>query len=128
MSDHAAQAASTPPAEPQVALACTLSGHPKHRAGLSEETVCERFALRIREALGVPVKLVGSLPGGERARWVRLEVKLLPRGRVEAALTSRLRGKATNHPALAVQVMDKPLGLSEIDRLARLAGKTLAGN
>jgi hypothetical protein len=123
-----ASAAATRPVEPPVALVCTVSGLPKHRGELTAEAVCERFSLRIREALGLPVIQARQVPAASGARWVKLQVRLLPRGRAEAALTSRLHGKATDHPALAVQVMDKPMDLGDIDRLARLAGKTLAGS
>lgn len=113
--------------DPSIALVCTVSGLPKGGRELTAEAVCSRFLLRIREALGLPAALTGLVPRGDKARWVKLEIRLLPQGRAEATLTSRLHGKATDHPLLAVQVMDKPLGLSEIDRLARLAGRTLAG-
>ena len=121
-----AGAAATPPAQPPVALVCTVSGLPKPRGELTAEAICERISLRIHEALELPVIRATQVPAGDRARWVRLEIRLLPRGRAEAALTSRLHGKATDHPLLAVQVMDKPMELGDIDRLARLAGKTLA--
>jgi hypothetical protein len=128
VAEFRASAAAARPVEPRVELVCTVSGPAKHRGGLSAEAVCERFSQRIREALGRPVEQAGQVPGGERARWIRLEVRLLPRARAEAAITSRLRDKATSHPLLAVQVMDKPMDLGDIDRLARLAGKTLAGS
>jgi hypothetical protein len=121
-------AAAAQTAQPPVVLVCAVTGLAKHRGALTDEAVCSRAALRISEALGVPVALSGQVPAGGRGRWVRLELRLLPRGRAEAALTSRLHGKATDHPLLAVQVMDKPMDLGDIDRLARLAGKTLAGS
>jgi hypothetical protein len=123
MGQSAASAATAGP----VALICTVSGLAKHRGALTDEAVCARFALRIREALGLAVTPARQVPAGSGKRWVKLQIKLLPRGRAEAALTSRLHGKATDHPILAVQVMDKPMELGDIDRLARLTGRTLAG-
>jgi hypothetical protein len=121
-----ANAAATPPASPEVTLVCTVSGRSKHHRELTAEAICARFLPRIREALTLPVKQAGQVPAGSRARWVKVDIRLLPRDRAEAALTTHLRGKATKHPLLAVQVMDKPLGLGEIDTLARLAGRRLA--
>lgn len=127
MGHTSASAAATRPVEPPVELVCTVSSLPKGSGELTSEAICTSFLRRIREALSVPVTQTGSLPAGDRGRWVKLDVRLSPRGRAEAALTSRLHDKATSHPILAVQVMDKSLGLSEIDRLARLVGKTLVG-
>lgn len=123
-----ASGAANPSAPPPVALLCTVAGSAKDRSGFTDEAVCERFSARIREALQLPVQRAGQVPAGAGARWVKLEIKLQPRDRAEAVLTSRLHGKATSHPLLAVQVMDKPMDLDDIDRLARLAGKTLAGH
>jgi hypothetical protein len=120
-------AAASRPAQPPVALVCHVAGPAKGRGELTDEAICARFTTMIQEALGQPIKRTARLPAGERGRWIRLEVRLLPRGRAEAAFTSKLHGKATNHPLLAVQVMDKTMDLREIDKLARLAGKTLAG-
>jgi hypothetical protein len=111
-----------------VTLICTISGPAKNRAAITDEVVCARFSVRIREALKSPIVRAGQVPEGAGARWVRLEIALKPLGRVEAVLTSRLHGKATNYPLLAVQVMDKPMSLDDIDRLARLAGRTLASD
>jgi hypothetical protein len=124
----AARPAATRPAEPQVALVCTVKGLAKHHRGIAAAALCARFEQRIREALGVPVAQAGQIPAGSKGRWIKIEVRMMPLGRAEAALISRLHGKSTEHPLLAVQAMDKPLGLGEIDRLARLAGKTLAGH
>jgi hypothetical protein len=126
--DSETSAAANPPAPVPVALVCTVVGAPKDRGGFTDEAICERFSARIREALDLPVKQAGKVPARAGGRWVKLEIKLQPRGRAEAVLTSRLHGKATNHPLLAVQVMDKPMDLDDIDRLARLAGRTLTGH
>jgi hypothetical protein len=123
-----ASGAANHPAPAPVALVCTVSGQPKDRGALTDAAVCGRFLARIGEALDLPVDRAGHVPAGAGARWVKLAIRLLPRGRAEAAVTSRLHGKATSHPAMAVQVMDKPMDLSDIDKLARLAGKTLAGH
>lgn len=128
MDEFEANATVSGSSQPQIEMLCTVTGPAKHRGALTDKAVCERFGLRIREALKQPVKQTALIPASSKARWVKLQIKLLPLGRAEAALTSRLHGKATNHPLLAVQVMDKPLGLGEIDKLARLAGQTLAAS
>jgi hypothetical protein len=126
--ETSASAAAAPAAQQPVELACTINGLAKSRGVLTAEAICSRFSQRIREGLAVPVKQTGQVSARANARWIKLKVRLLPRGRAEAALTSRLHGKATDHPLLAVQVMDKPMDLGDIDRLARLAGKMLAGS
>lgn len=121
-----ANAATTSDPRESVALVCTVAGLPKHRGVLTEESICARFSLRIREALERSVRPEAQLPASPAARWIKLEVKLLPRDRAEARLTSRLHGNAMNHPVMAVQVMDKSMDLDDIDKLARLVGRTLA--
>jgi hypothetical protein len=127
-SESIASGAEKPSVATPVALVCTVTGLPKDRNGFTDTAVCQRFSARIGEALASPVQRADQVPAGNKARWVKLEIKLKPRGRTEAELTSRLHGKATSHPLMAVQVMDKPVDLGDIDRLARLAGKTLASH
>ena len=109
-----------------VTLVCTVAGAPKGNAAFERAALCRNFAQRIGPALDAKVVLADVLPKGAAARWVRLELKLQSPSRIEAALTSHLHGKATNYPPLGVQVVDKPLGLREIDRLASLVAKSLA--
>jgi hypothetical protein len=127
----AAMAAYATPAMAQsgkapITLVCSASGLAKHGAGLSEAALCSRFTAPVAAALKAKVNHGATLPVDPKARWIRIAVRLDPRGRAEALLTSKLHGEATNYPLLAVQVMDKPLQLREIDRLARHVAATLA--
>lgn len=109
-----------------VTLVCTVSGAPKGQSGFDPAAVCRNLADRIGPALGARIVPAATLPSAATARWVRVAIRISPPGRIEAALTTHLDGKATSHPSLGVQVVDKAMGLSEIDRLARLVAQTLA--
>lgn len=111
---------------PLVSLVCTVSGAPKGQPDFDPAAVCRNLADRIGPALGARMVPAARLPSAATARWVQVAIRILPPGRIEAALTTRLHGTATTHPSLGVQVVDKPMGLSEIDRLARLVAQTLA--
>lgn len=109
-----------------VGLVCALSGKTRLERGVSREAICARFGKELSAALHAPVSQLASVPSGRSARWVKAELKLLPHGGIEAVLVSHLGGPTRRHPAIALRVMDKPLGLREIDRLARLAAAGIA--
>ena len=89
---------------------------------------CARFAARLSKEMGNRIVLAQAPPQRAGQRWIRADLRLLPREKVEARLTSHLHDKTTNYPPLAVQTMDKRLGLGEIDQLASHAARLLNQN
>lgn len=109
-----------------VVLVCSLAGARPAKSGLTEPAVCARFAARLSNEMGNRIVLAQAAPP-QRAgqRWIRADLRLLPREKVEARLTSYLHARKINYPSIAVQAMDKSLGLSEIDQLAKHAARLL---
>lgn len=110
-----------------VTLVCSLSGAPKGKSAFDRNGVCAAFSDQIGSALGAQVVRAARVPIDRQARWVRIDLTVFPPSRIEAALTSRLHTTTTKHPPMGVQVVDKPLTMREIDRLARLVAESLAG-
>lgn len=111
-----------------VVLVCSLAGAGSAKSGLTEPAVCARFAARLSKEMGNRIVLAQAPPQRAGQRWIRADLRLLPREKVEARLTSHLHDKTTNYPPLAVQAMDKRLGLGEIDQLASHAARLLKQN
>ncbi len=103
----------------RIALMCKVSGVNAIHPATSEAAVCASFKQHIDRALAVQTQLVGSPPVKSRGEWITVELHFLKSGTATADVVSRLRSKTTIHPQIAVDVMDKSLGLGEVGKLAR---------
>lgn len=114
------------PANRGAALICMVAGVNAIRPATSSSAVCAVFKRQIDRALTAPTQTVGGLAAGSRGDWIKLDVRLLKSGTVTADAASRLQGKTVAHPQIAIDVMDKSVGMREIEILAQEVAKAIS--
>jgi hypothetical protein len=93
---------------------------------MGEEEVCALFKAKIDDALKQKTFVVGDESAVLPANWLKLEVRFSMPGTASATITQSKRGKETVHPEIAVDVMDKAMGPSDVNMLADAVGQYLA--
>lgn len=107
-------------------LLCSVNGSTVLSPSTSEAAVCDIFKKRIDQALAQPSRLVttGSLASQER--WLKLDIRLSKGRSAAAVLVQNEGGRVVAHPEIVVDVMDKPLGVNELELLATEVAKLIA--
>lgn len=92
---------------------CKVDGAKYLQAEASEQDLCARFGARLAEQVG-------------EARLAGLEISLEIKksGDIEA----QLAGNEKTYPSVAVNVMDRALNLSDLDRLADAVAQVIVNN
>jgi hypothetical protein len=106
-----------------VALVCTASGAQNLRPAATSTQVCAAFKRRFDAALGRDTHAAARAPASGDVISVALNIPG-PRG-ASAAVTTRAGGRSARWPEISIDVMDKPLGMSEIEQLAAEVARTI---
>lgn len=93
---------------------------------MGEEEVCALFKAQIDDALKPNALVIGDESAALPANWLKLEVRFSMPGTASATITQSKSGKETVHPEIAVDVMDKAMGPSDVKILSTAVGQYLA--
>jgi hypothetical protein len=117
MAGGSAQSA-TPGFEPgrEIVLVCTVAGAANIHPSATSAQICAVFKRRFDAALGRATRLSPALQGADNA--VQIAVRMADARSASAAVTTIARGKSTRWPELTVDVMDRHMGMREIEQLA----------
>ena len=94
---------------------CTVEGAQYLSVSATEVEICDLFQSKLSEALG------SGGPGGDVA--VSLEIE--KSGTINASVTKTAESTPTNYPTVSVDVMDRPLNLSDVEQLAMSAARVI---
>lgn len=117
--------ARTPDFDParEVAFVCTVTGA-KHLAPAgSAQQVCALFKRRIDAAIARQTRAAPAWPA--RGNAIRVTVRIAGPHEVGAAATIRTRGRTRQIPELTLDVMDKAVGLRDLELLANQIARTI---
>jgi hypothetical protein len=98
-----------------VELSCSVDG--AQYVG-SAADICSAFQNKIDAALTAPTKLVGVFVKHGHKDAIDVDVQILKRGGVVARVKQRKSGTVESYPEIAIDVMDRPLGLRDVEMLA----------
>lgn len=93
-------------------------------ADVDEAAICALFKTEIERALGVT--MADAPATGAEGDWVRVEIRGSSPVTVSAMVVQRINGQETSLPDMAVDVSDRPVGLSDIGMLAAQVARTIA--
>ena len=107
----------------EVALVCTATGAQNLHPATTSAQVCSAFKRQFDAALGRDTLVATRAPASGDVVSVALHIPG-PRG-ASAAVTTRAGGVSARWPEISVDVMDKPLEISEIGQLATQVARTI---
>lgn len=84
------------------------------------------FKVKIDAALKRKTIAINSVSETVRADWIMLDVRFLMSRTASAVVKQSTAGQQTNHPEIAVDVMDKVIGPSDVGTLASEVAKVLS--
>ena len=113
-------------AQNDVGLLCAVEGTSMLRPVMSDQAVCAVFKTKIDTALMRKTVVVRSVSKGEPADWIKIDVRFSKSGTASAIVVQSNGGKQTDHPEIAVDVMDKAMGASDVATLAAEVAKFIA--
>lgn len=99
----------------EVVLVCAVTGAGKIRPAATAPQICAEFKRRFDTALGRGTRSAASPPA--RGQLVTVDLRITATG-AAALVAARAGGKTHRWPEIAVDVMDKQLGMREIGLLA----------
>lgn len=105
-------------ASTSVELLCTVEDAEKTAKTNSPENVCDEIKREIDTALSRQTKAVKSVTPASLVDWIKVDVRFAQGRTVTATVAQRIGRREIIHPEIAVDVMDKPLGMKEIKLLA----------
>jgi hypothetical protein len=117
---------SNPAFEPgrEIAFYCTVSGASAVKPVVTQAQVCALFKRRFDTALG-QITRAGAGPSAS-ANAIRVAVRISDNRSASAAITTTARGKSTRWPEISVDVMDKSLGIRELEQLAGAVARSIS--
>jgi hypothetical protein len=121
---HALPAAAGFEANREIVLVCTVAGAGYVRPAASAAQICSAVKRRLDARLGRVTRATSALPATGNA--IRIEIRIPGNRSASAAVTTIARGKSTRWPEFAVDVMDRPLGMGEIEQLAGDIAQTIS--
>jgi hypothetical protein len=110
----------------EVAFMCSVDGAKFLSPAMSSEDICALFKTKIDDAMKEKTVISTSHSKAMPADWIKLDVQLLKRGTASAMVVQKTDGRETVHPEIAVDVIDKAMGPSDISKLASEVAKFLA--
>ena len=113
-------------AQYDVGLACAVEGAGLLKPEMSNAAVCAEFQTKIEAALARKTIAVNSTAGAESVDWIKIDVRFSKPSTASAMVVQRTGGKQTDHPEIAVDVMDKAIGSSDVATLATEVAKFIA--
>lgn len=94
--------------------------------GVTAATICDRFKAEVDRALAVTTTVGsadGIVPDGD---WIRVTVRATSPATVSATVVQNMGGEEAILPDMAVDVLDRPMGLSDFGILATQVATHLA--
>lgn len=85
---------------------------------MTSEILCDEIKRKIDGALAQQTRPVKSITRAGDAEWIEVDVRMVPPGTASATVVHHIGGREFAHPEIAVDVMDKPFGPAEAERLA----------
>lgn len=118
--------AKTPVFDParEVVFVCSASGTERLRPQTSAAQVCALFRQKVEAAIARRTRSANALPSS--GNGLRIVVRIDSARSASAAATVQARGKTIRHPELTIDVMDKSLGMRDLDLLANQIARKLA--
>lgn len=107
----------------EVALVCAVTGAQNLHPAATSALVCAAFKRRFDAALGRDTQPAIRVPAKGDVVNVALNIPG-PRS-ASATVTTRAGGRSARWPEISIDVMDKPLGMSEIEQLAAEVARTI---
>lgn len=114
-------------ADTGITFACSAEAFKSAEAGLTESAICALFKAEIDRALGLTMTEVSAgaaMPA--TGDWIMVRLGATSPVTVSAAVSQRIAGVEASLPDMAVDVSDKPVGLSDIGMLAAQVATTIA--
>ena len=109
-----------------VGFFCSVKGEKHLSPVMSSEAICDVFKVKIDAALKRKTIAINSVSETVRADWIMLDVRFLMSRTASAVVKQSTAGQQTNHPEIAVDVMDKVIGPSDVGTLASEVAKVLS--
>ena len=107
-------------------LLCTVEGVKLLSPAMNSDAVCEIFKAKIDEKLARKTVSVNSASEPDSANWIKLNIRFSHPGTASAMVVQNESGMQTIHPEIAVDVMDKAIGRTEVTMLAVEVARTVA--
>jgi hypothetical protein len=104
---------------------CSVNGLGTMKPAVSAEAVCADFKNKIDTVRGKKSEAVNALSLTANRDWLKLEVTITKGRGAVAVLTRKTGAKQHIYPEVAIDVMDKPLGEQELERLATEVAKLI---
>lgn len=106
------------------AFSCSVIG--KQHIG-STEAICLPFRQKIDATLPQALTTADTFLTGSGQDTIKVEIRILKHGSMIVQVIQRKQGKLYIHPDQAIDVMDRPIRLKDVERLAdevaKLVGK-----
>ncbi len=99
----------------KTAFSCSVSGK---QSLATVEVICLRFRQKIDVTLPRPSTHADTFLTGSQEDAIDIEIRILKYGSITALVTQRKRGAITIHPEQVIDIMDRPMRLQDIERLA----------
>lgn len=108
----------------EIVLVCTVTGAGFVRPAATAAQICSAVKRRLDARLGRATRATSALPATGNA--IRIDITIPGNRSASATVTTIARGKSTRWPEFAVDVMDKQLGIGEIEQLAGEIAQTIS--
>ncbi|MFM5950770.1 MAG: hypothetical protein ACKOPM_16315 [Novosphingobium sp.] len=107
-----------------IAFTCTLSGGEKLRPALDPAAVCAQFKRRIEAEIARQTRAVPAFPA--RGQAIAVAVKIIGPREASATMKLRARGRSAIRPEITLDVMDKSIGMRDLESLATQVARSIA--
>ncbi|HQV04924.1 hypothetical protein [Novosphingobium sp.] len=110
------------PASP-VTYSCAVSGAEKLRPRLDPAAVCNLFKRQIEAEIARQTRAAPAFPA--RGQAIRVAVRIVGPREASASAEFRARGKLIKRPEITLDVMDKSLGMRDLESLASQLSRSI---
>jgi hypothetical protein len=107
----------------EVVYVCSASGTEHLRPQASAAQVCAVFKRKVEAAIARRTRSANALPS--RGNGLRIAVRIDSARSASAMATVMTNGRSVRHPELTIDVMDKSLGMRDLDLLATQIARKL---
>lgn len=97
---------------------CSVTGAKNLSPQIGEEELCRSFGNTLAAELA-------GLEASDKAAGLKIAIDLTRKGSAEARVTTGDGSDAGDYPVVGIDVMDRPLGLRDVDQLAKAVAKML---
>jgi hypothetical protein len=110
----------------QAQYVCAVGGAEVLSPQMTAEAVCAVFKQHIDAILPQPSRAVPKVSLAD-ANWIKLDIKFTKTGTALARVVSKGASGEVQHPEIAVDIMDRQIGLNQVTALAEEVAKLVAG-